>query len=82
MALPLKGKVALVTGGSQGIGAAIAKRLAADGESVAITYAKAVKALNRYGYVDEVAAWVAFIATPESAYMQCANLTVDGGTNA
>lgn len=43
---------------------------------------KAATALNRYGHVDEVAALVAFVASPEAAYITGANLTVDGGTNA
>src|SRR5713101_454997 len=40
----LEGKIALITGGSRGIGGAIAKRLASDGANVAITYSKGADA--------------------------------------
>ena len=43
---------------------------------------KAAVPLDRYGHADEVAALVAFVAGPESSYINGANLTVDGGINA
>ena len=44
MSKKLAGKIALITGGSRGIGAAIAKRLADDGANVVITYTKGADA--------------------------------------
>ena len=43
---------------------------------------KAATALNRYGHVDDIAAMVALVASPDGAYITGANLTVDGGMNA
>ena len=43
---------------------------------------KAAVPLDRYGRADEVAALVAFVAGPESSFINGANLTIDGGINA
>lgn len=45
--LPLSGKVAVVTGGSRGIGAAIVKRLAKDGADVVFNYSSSEERANQ-----------------------------------
>jgi 3-oxoacyl-[acyl-carrier protein] reductase len=73
----LANKVALVTGGSRGIGAAIAKRLAADGASVAITYAKDASAASAVVKAIELAGGKAVAIQADAANAEAVQSAVE-----
>src|ERR1700736_4652781 len=70
-------KVALVTGGSRGIGAAIAKRLAADGASVAFTYAKDASAASAVVKAIELAGGKAIAIQADAADAEAVKAAVE-----
>src|SRR6267378_3334137 len=73
----LVNKVALVTGGSRGIGAAIAKRLAADGATVAITYAKDAGAASAVVKAIELEGGKAIAIRADAADVKAAKAAVE-----
>src|SRR3984957_10177127 len=77
MSKKLDGKVALIAGGSRGIGAAIAKRLAADGAHVAITYAKDASAASAVGKAIELGGGKAVAIQADAANVEAVKAAVE-----
>src|SRR3979490_3381251 len=73
----LADKVALVTGGARGIGAAIAKRLAADGAAVGITYAKHASAASAVVKAIELDGGKAIAIQADAADVEAVRRAVD-----
>ena len=72
----LAGKVALVTGGSRGIGAAIAKKLATEGATVALTYSASPTKANEVVRSIESAGGKALAIKADAADTEAVRLAV------
>ena len=66
----LKNKVAIVTGGSRGIGAAIVQQLAAEGANVVLTYASSAQAAEQQSLLEQQLQEVTVRTTAEWSYGQ------------
>jgi NAD(P)-dependent dehydrogenase (short-subunit alcohol dehydrogenase family) len=71
-------RVALVTGGTRGIGAAVSRALAQEGASVAAGY-RAQIPMGRLGQPEEVARVAAFLAADDCAFITGQTWAVNGG---
>ncbi|MNP66599.1 3-oxoacyl-[acyl-carrier-protein] reductase FabG [compost metagenome] len=82
--MKLKGKIALVTGASRGIGRGIALRLAQEGAKVAVHYGKRqneAEAFNRWGESEDIADIAAFLASSDNRWVTGQLIDASGGSH-
>ena len=77
----LEGKVALVTGGSRGIGRAIALKLAGEGAAVAINYAGNAKAAEEVKASIEAAGGKAMVVQADVSSAEAVDAMVEAVVN-